>query len=116
MTPAALSNGISSSMNMPWQPIPASATLQSLRNGNNIKTQDELRNKPFYGVRQTQNFNFLNKNINSSFAISSNNNNNISCKSLNYPNYFNEAGGGDRMLQTLRRPIAPVPFLREDIN
>lgn len=115
MTPAALSNGISSPMNMPWQPIPVSATLQSLRNGNNIKTQDELRNKPFYGVRPTANFNLLNTNNNSSLAISSNNNN-FSYKSLNYPNYFNEAGGGDRMLHTLRRPIAPVPFLREEMN
>lgn len=114
MTPVALSNGISGSINMPWQPIPASATLQSLRNGNDIKTQDDLRNKPFYGVRLTKN-SFLNTNINSPLAISSNNinNNNSSYKSLNY---LIEPGGGDRMLQTLRRPIAPVPFLRQEMN
>lgn len=111
MTPAALSNGISGSMNMPWQPIPAS----SLRNGNDIKTQDELRNKPFYGVRPTKNL-LLNTNINSPLANPSNNinnNNNSSYKSLNY---LIEPGGGDRMLQTLRRPVAPVPFLRDDMN
>lgn len=114
MTPAALSNSISSPMNMQWQPIPTPATLQSLRNGNDIKTQDELRNKPFFGVRPTKNF-LLNTNINP-LAISSNNNNEFSYKSLNYTNYFNEAGGVDRMLQTLRRPIAPVPFMREEMN
>lgn len=115
MTPAALSNGISHPINIPWQPIPASATLQSLRNGNDFKTQDELRNKPFYGVRPTKNF-LLNTNINPPLATPSINNNNFSYKSLNYPNYFNESGGGDRMLHTLRRPIAPVPFLREEMN
>lgn len=75
MTPTALANNISNSAHIPWQPIPASAALNSNRNGNGngngtIKNQtiNDLRNKPFYGVRPTQNI-YLNNNNNKNLAI-----------------------------------------------
>lgn len=105
MTPTALANNISNPVNVPWQPIPASAALNSIRNGNVIiknKLQDDIRSKSFYGVRPTDHL---------ALAPSTNK---FLYNSLNYPNCFNEAGG-DRMLHTLRRPIAPVPF-RDELN
>lgn len=125
MTPSALANNLNGSANVPWQPIPASAALHSIRNGNATtiknakqKTLDEIRNKPFYGVRPTQNVHLNNNNLmntNANSLLNAPNPNQILFDSLNFSNYFNEAGG-DRMLQTLRRPIAPVPLLRDEMH
>lgn len=98
MTPTALANNISSLNSVPWQPIPASAALQTIRNGNLIRhstqTSNDVKRKEFFGVRPTQ--------LNSQALAP-----NVTLfQSLNYSNYFNETG--ERTLQALRRPIAPV--------
>lgn len=99
MTPTALANNISSLNSVPWQPIPSSAALQTIRNGNLIKhsirkSKDAKRNE-FFGVRPIQ--------LNTSQALAPN----VQLfQSLNYSNYFNETG--ERTLQALRRPTAPV--------
>lgn len=110
MTPTALAhNHMSSPNSATWQPIPNSAVFKTIRNGNSLenkrKTLDEVLSKPFYGVRPTQNVHLNNNSL-------APNNCNIYTP-LNYPHYFNETG--DRALHTLRKPITPTPFLRDDL-
>lgn len=109
VTPTALANNLSSPNSATWQPIPNSAALKTLRNGNVIeherKRLDNVMNKPYYGIRPTSNVH-LNNN---SLAPNPCN----MYKPLNYLHYFNETGlTGDRTLNSLRKPF--VPFLRDD--
>lgn len=110
MTPTALANNLSSQSSAAWQPIPNSAAFKSIRNGNTglRKTLDDLKNRPFYGVRPTSNVHLNNNSLAS-------NNCNIS-KPLNYSHYFNETG--DRTLHSLRNPLMyPLaPFLRDNLT
>lgn len=100
MTPTALAHTITSPLSAQWQAIPASAALQSIRNGNTIKNehkvQSNLTDRPLNSVRPTTNIlanSFSNsKKISPSFY-----------NTLNYPNHLNEAG--DRTLQALKRPV-----------
>lgn len=105
MTPTTLPNHTSSPNT--WQPIPSSAMLKSVRNGNTSSrnTLDDLKNKPFYGVRPTH----VQLNNNS---VATNDHNMY--KTLNYPHYSNETG--DRTLHSLRNPITPTPFLRDNFG
>lgn len=112
MTPTALAHNISSPLSAPWQTIPASAALQSIRNGNNtIKNVDEAQNdvvrKPLNSVRPIPNayLNSHNSNNNQNFYI---------FKTLNYPNYLNESG--DRTLQVLKRPVVAFSLRENELN
>lgn len=112
MTPTALANNnLSNPSSATWQPIPTSAAFKTIRNGNVIEPQrrtlDDVINKPYYGVRPTSNVH-LNNNI-----LTPNPSNNM-YKPLNYLHYFNETG--DRALHSLRKPITPAPFLRENLT
>lgn len=90
MTPTALANNILSSPSTAtvWQPIPNSAALKSIRNGNVIeqqrKTLDDGISKPYYGVRPTSNVH-LNNNFLASKTFKM-------YKPLNYLHYSNETG------------------------
>lgn len=105
MTPTALANNLSSPSSATWQPVPNSAALKSIRNGNVIdrerKRLDGVMNKPYYGVRPTSNVSLAPATCNM-------------YKPLNYLHYFNETG--DRTLNSLnRKSITPAPFLRDDV-
>lgn len=95
---------------MSWQPIPCSAAVKSVRNGNTSprKTLDDLKNKPFYGVRPTLNVNFNSNSLTSD--------NSIVNKPLNYPHYLNETGGGERSLNSMRSPFMPAAFMRDNFG
>lgn len=100
---------------MSWQPIPCSAAVKSVRNGNASpkKTVDDLKNKPFYGVRPSLNVTFTSN----SFAPD----NTILNKPLNYPHYLNETGGGgggagERQMSSMRSPYMPATFMRDNFG
>lgn len=108
-TPTALANNLSSPSSATWQPN--SAAFKPMQNGNDHarRTLDDTINsniKPYYGVRPTSNVHLNN----SSLAPNSCN----MFKPLNYVHYFNETG--DRMLHSLRKPITPSPFLRDNMT
>lgn len=91
-----------------WPQIPNSAAMNSVRNGNisSRSNFDELKNKPFYGIRPTLNVKFeLDSN-----SLATNNNLN---KKFNHSHYSNEAGS---TLQLQRNPIMPTPFLRDNFG
>lgn len=109
--PTALANNLSNPSSATWQPN--SAVYKPMLNGNVIehprRTFDDTMNKsakPYYGVRPTSNVHLNN----SSLASNSYNLH----KPLNYLHYFNETG--DRMLHSLRKPITPSPFLRDNMT
>lgn len=106
--PALLVNGTTNSNPMSWQPIPCSAAVKSVRNGNTSprKTLDDLKNKPFYGVRPS-----LNVTFNSNTLTSDSN------KPLNYhPHNLNETGGSERSLSSMRSPFMPATFMRDNFG
>lgn len=100
MTPA-VPNHLKSPNAMAWQPIPSSAAINSVRNGNTSSrnTFDDLKNKPFYGVRPTLN-------------VQLNSNDNMH-KKLISPHYSNETGS---TLLSLRNSIMPTPFMRDNFG
>lgn len=102
----AMPNHLRSPNAMAWQPIPSSAAMNSVRNGNTSSrhTLDDLKNKPFYGVRPT-----LNVQLNSNSLAT---NDNMHTK-LNSPHYSNETGS---TLLSLRNPIMPTPFMRDNFG
>lgn len=110
MTPTALANNLSSPNSATWQPNSNSAAFKSMQNGNVIqhprRTLDVIinsNNKPNYGVRPTSNVHLNNSSLAPNLY-----------KPLNYLHYFNETG--DRMLHSLRKPITPSPFLRDNMT
>lgn len=109
-TPPTLTNGTTNSNPMSWQPIPCSAAVKSVRNGNASpkKTLDDLKNKPFYGVRPTLNVTFNSNSLTPD--------NSILNKPLNYPHYLNETGAGERSLSSMRSPFMPATFMRDNFG
>lgn len=102
-TPPSLTNGTTNSNPMSWQPIPSSAAVKSVRNGNT--SPKKTLEKPFYGVRPTLNVTF---NCNSLTPDKS-----IVNKPLNYPHYLNETGA-ERSLNSMRSPFMPAAFMRDN--
>lgn len=106
MGTSTLANSVMSpSSKTAWQTMPGSAAMKSVRNGNTSSrdTFDDLKNKPFYGVRPSLNV----QPNNNSFATDTNFN-----KSLNYPNCFN--GTGDRLLSSMRNPFRTTTTFARD--
>lgn len=100
MTPSALANNLSSP-SAAWQPIPNSAALKSIRNGNvsdHRRVFDDVISKPYYGVRPTSN------------VLAPNNYNMY--KPLKYSHYNKT---GDRSLHSMKKALSPAPFPRADV-